>query len=109
MQKVYIVTKVEIRPLPESILYEQNEKISGAIVDVIVLAENRSDAESKAKQALHEDHYKIDKIEAIYEFNEVEWADEELKTQYKAMAWDALMTNQIGYGTFYTWINECEC
>ena len=101
---VFIVKKVEIRPLPNSELRKNSPLSIGAITDVVIAAFDKQEAEKKAKKALLEDGYEFVSLEDVLEFTKCSWEeDNEIETKFKAMAWDAYSEDVISYGPFYCW------
>lgn len=103
--EVYLI-KVEVSPLRNSNMYEDDPKIKGAFVYCVIAADNKDTAEKDTQNNLLINGYKMISIEDICIFTEFKWDNEQDEMQFKAMAWDALMNRGFGIGPFYCYYDS---
>lgn len=97
---VYYFKQVNIKPLEGSDLLVEHKDAEGAYLSCVSSGASKDEALKALVSALEEDCYQFLSVEDIQEFSNVEWPSVDDEIYFKALAWEAIADNAVGYGAF---------
>ena len=80
----------------------------GATVEVFIPADIAEEAVRKLLGALARDHYGLEAINSLREFDDLEWSSDEDTQAATQMKREAQTSDEVVYATFFCWDSEYE-